>query len=126
MSAIPPEAMADLQRAQQLRAQSQAVANKLGELRMEVQEHERVVAVLKTLDKSRSCFRLMGEVLVERTVDQVLPELEMNLQQLSKTIENGHEQRAVLDKQANQLMEPHSSLLEELGRREVAGASSGA
>jgi len=33
---------------------------------------------MKTLDPQRKCFRLIGGVLVERTVEQVLPALEKN------------------------------------------------
>ena len=38
---------------------------------------------LKGVDQDRKCFRMVGGVLVERTVKEVVPALEHNLQQVS-------------------------------------------
>lgn len=47
-----------------------------------MQEHQAVIKSLETLDPSRKCFRLVGEVLVERTVKEVLPAVKSNAEQL--------------------------------------------
>lgn len=41
-----------------------------------------VIDTLKDVDASRKCFRLVGGVLVERTVKEVLPALESNKEQV--------------------------------------------
>merc|ERR1719381_49726 len=55
---------------------------------MEMNEHSLVIETLKEVDPSRKCFRLVGGVLVERTVKEVLPALENNKEQISKIIES--------------------------------------
>lgn len=42
-----------------------------------------VVGVLKEVEGERRCFRLVGGVLVERSVKEVLPALEHNNQQVN-------------------------------------------
>ena len=42
-----------------------------------------VVETLKEVDQSRKCFRMVGGVLVERTVNEVLPALINNHQQVT-------------------------------------------
>lgn len=41
-----------------------------------------VIDTLREVDPSRKCFRLVGGVLVERTVKEVLPALETNKEQV--------------------------------------------
>lgn len=41
-----------------------------------------VIDTLKEVDPSRKCYRLVGGVLVERTVKEVLPALENNKEQV--------------------------------------------
>jgi len=40
-----------------------------------------VIETLKEVEKERKCFRMIGGVLVERTVGEVLPALEANKEQ---------------------------------------------
>ena len=47
-----------------------------------MQEHQAVIKALEQLNPSRKCFRLVGEVLVERTVQEVLPAVKNNTEQL--------------------------------------------
>lgn len=42
-----------------------------------------VIDTLKDVDPSRKCFRLVGGVLVERTVKEVLPALQTNKEQVT-------------------------------------------
>lgn len=44
-----------------------------------------VIDVLKDVEGERRCFRLVGGVLVERTVKEVLPALEHNREQVNFT-----------------------------------------
>jgi prefoldin subunit 2 len=61
-----------------MRSELQNTRVKLGELEAEVNEHALVIETLQPLDGQRKCFRLVGGVLVERTVKDVLPALKSN------------------------------------------------
>ncbi|KAK7204775.1 Prefoldin beta-like protein [Myxozyma melibiosi] len=56
----------------------QQLAQKIGELESETDEHKLVLDTLKPLPADRKCFRMIGGVLVERTVADVIPALETN------------------------------------------------
>jgi prefoldin subunit 2 len=60
--------------------------NKITELSMDATEHELVISTLEPLDKARKCFRLVGDVLVERTVGETLPAVLKNKQNLEEAI----------------------------------------
>ena len=47
---------------------------------------------MKDLDGDRKCFRMVGGVLCERTVKEVLPILKTNVEQLVKVIESLNQQ----------------------------------
>uniref|UniRef100_A0A3B4CV56 Prefoldin subunit 2 n=1 Tax=Pygocentrus nattereri TaxID=42514 RepID=A0A3B4CV56_PYGNA len=73
---------------QRMRQEQRSMASKAAELEMEINEHSLVIDTLKEVDPSRKCYRLVGGVLVERTVKEVLPALENNKEQISKIIES--------------------------------------
>ncbi|KDE03816.1 hypothetical protein MVLG_05700 [Microbotryum lychnidis-dioicae p1A1 Lamole] len=63
----------------------QALASKIGELEREAEEHGLVIETLTEANATtpdRKCFRLVGGILVERTVADVLPALKTQLEQL--------------------------------------------
>ncbi|XP_034470943.1 prefoldin subunit 2 isoform X2 [Hippoglossus hippoglossus] len=72
---------------QRMRQEQRGMASKAAELEMDINEHSLVIDTLREVDSSRKCFRLVGGVLVERTVKEVLPALENNKEQISKIIE---------------------------------------
>ncbi|GJJ73859.1 prefoldin subunit 2 [Entomortierella parvispora] len=61
-----------------MKSELTSLAQKIGELETESDEHTLVVDTLSPLDGDRKCFRLVGGVLVERTVKEVLPALKTN------------------------------------------------
>jgi chaperonin cofactor prefoldin len=65
-------------RFQEMRAELTQIWNKITELDMERNEHTLVLNAIQPLDASRKCFRLIGGVLVERTVGEVLPAVTRN------------------------------------------------
>lgn len=70
-----------------LRQEQRGLASKAAELEMELTEHSLVIDTLKEVDPSRKCYRMVGGVLVERTVREVLPALENNKEQIGKIME---------------------------------------
>ncbi|SPO47719.1 related to GIM4 - Gim complex component (prefoldin subunit 2) [Moesziomyces antarcticus] len=75
---------------QSRRSELQGIASKVGELEGEADEHKLVIDTLTEASKAdpkRKCFRLIGGVLVERTVKEVLPALQTNLEGLKQILE---------------------------------------
>ncbi len=67
--------------------QLQQLAQKVGDLETENDEHSLVIGTLQPLPPSRKCFRMIGGILVERTVEDVLPQLEANQAGLTSVME---------------------------------------
>jgi len=65
----------------------QTLAQKIGEIEQDVDEHRLVAETLEPLPKERRCFRLTNGVLVERTVEDVLPALKTNSDGLRQVLE---------------------------------------
>ncbi|GJE84336.1 prefoldin beta-like protein [Phanerochaete sordida] len=78
-----------------LQNELQSLANKIGELEQEAEEHTLVLSTLNEAleaEPDRKCFRLVGGVLVERTVKDVVPALQTNRGGIQKVISNLTEQ----------------------------------
>jgi len=78
-----------------LQGDLQALAGKIGELEQEAEEHGLVLTTLNEAlneEPDRKCFRLIGGVLVERTVKDVVPALQTNREGIRKVIANLTEQ----------------------------------
>lgn len=67
-----------------------------------------VIDTLKTVDDSRKCFRLIGGVLCERTVKDVLPQLNDAKEQLEKLIASRNEQLTKKGIEINKFREQHN------------------
>ena len=74
----PTPTAAVIQKYRQLSAECQQLMSKIAELEMDRNEHKLVEDTLVPLDSGRRAYRLVGEVLVERTVGEVLPSVEAN------------------------------------------------
>ncbi|KAF7309951.1 hypothetical protein MIND_00367700 [Mycena indigotica] len=73
----------------------QSLAGKIGELEQESDEHGLVLSTLNealAADPHRKCFRLIGGVLVERTVQDVVPALQTNRDGIKKVLSSLSEQ----------------------------------
>mmetsp|Transcript_3772 Transcript_3772/g.5776 ORF Transcript_3772/g.5776 Transcript_3772/m.5776 type:complete len:124 (+) Transcript_3772:129-500(+) len=74
----------------QMNSEMQSLIQQLTKAEMERNEHRLVEETLEPLDPDRRAFRLVGGVLVERTVREVLPSVKenrVNLDTLTKHIE---------------------------------------
>jgi prefoldin subunit 2 len=87
-------AMADAQITEQqvvatyksMRAEVRQLAEKIGELEVEITEHDRVVQTLQGLPDDRKAYRMVGGVLVERTVKEVLPAVSSNREGIAQVL----------------------------------------
>ncbi|XP_052188425.1 prefoldin subunit 2 [Diospyros lotus] len=69
-----------------MRTELNQIYSKITELEMEVSEHTLVINAIKPLDPSRRCYRMIGGVLVERTIREVLPAVQRNKEGLDEVI----------------------------------------
>lgn len=93
---------------QQLRNEQRNLVNSLNTLEMDLKEHQTVIATLQTVDPDRKCFRLIGGVLCERTVKEVLPQLTENKEYIEKRITKINEDLMKKGVQINKFKEEHN------------------
>ncbi|XP_031949200.1 prefoldin subunit 2 [Corvus moneduloides] len=91
-----------------LRQDQRGLASKAAELELELNEHSLVIETLREVDPTRKCFRMVGGVLVERTVKEVLPALESNKEQISKLIEALAQQLQAKGRELTEFRERHN------------------
>ncbi|KAL7374492.1 hypothetical protein ABVT39_001810 [Epinephelus coioides] len=108
---------------QRMRQEQRSMASKSAELEMEINEHSLVIETLKEVDPSRKCFRLVGGVLVERTVKEVLPALESNKEQISKIIESINTQMQTKGRELTEYRERYNIRLVGEGEGDAQGQS---
>jgi prefoldin subunit 2 len=74
---------------QALRDEQTQLVQKTQDLEMDLKEHDLVLSTLSTItDKTRRCYRMIGGVLIEHTVAEVVPALETNREQIHNVIES--------------------------------------
>ncbi|KAF4819498.1 putative prefoldin subunit 2 [Colletotrichum siamense] len=66
----------------------QQIAQKIGDVEQEAEEHKLVLETLQPLSGDRKAFRLINGVLMEQTVKDVLPALTTNSEGLKKVLED--------------------------------------
>ncbi|OIW35239.1 Prefoldin beta-like protein [Coniochaeta ligniaria NRRL 30616] len=66
----------------------QQIAQKIGDVEQEAEEHKLVLETLDPLPEDRKCFRMINGVLVERTVKDVIPALKTNADGLKKVLDD--------------------------------------
>ncbi|KAE8367195.1 Prefoldin beta-like protein [Aspergillus caelatus] len=65
----------------------QQMAQKIGDIEQEAEEHKLVIETLEPLPEERKCFRMVNGVLVERSIKDVLPTLKTNSDGLKQVLE---------------------------------------
>jgi len=75
-----------------MKAEQSNILSKISELETESNEHTLVINAIEKLEPERKCFRLVGGVLVERTVGEVLPAVKRNRDGLSELLEKLNQQ----------------------------------
>ncbi|KAG2382928.1 hypothetical protein C9374_004895 [Naegleria lovaniensis] len=67
------------------------IAGTVAKLELEIRDHSSVLTALRELDGDRKCYRLIGGVLAERTVKEVVPAVESNMENLENTVKKLHQ-----------------------------------
>lgn len=109
-----------------LRAELNQIYSKITELELEVTEHSLVISAIQPLDPSRKCYRMIGGVLVERTIKEVLPAVQRNKEGLEEVISRLYEslekkRKEIIDFEAKykiRIRNSDSAAKDEAGRKE--------
>ena len=65
-----------------MREQCTDLSMKINTMDLDKTEHELVINALEPLPADRKCYRMIGSVVVERTVGEVLPAVKKNREQV--------------------------------------------
>ncbi|VVA98721.1 unnamed protein product [Arabis nemorensis] len=98
----PPNEQAVLNIYEAMRSELSQIYSNITELEMQVSEHSLVINAIQPLDQSRKCCRMIGGVVVERTIKEVLPAVQRNKEGLEEVVKNQYEK---LEKKKKDLTE---------------------
>ncbi|NWY07782.1 PFD2 protein, partial [Nothoprocta ornata] len=104
-SRVPPQVVTRFNR---LRQEQRGLASKAAELELELNEHSLVIETLRAVEAARRCYRMVGGVLVERTVKEVLPALESNKEQIGRLLETLTQQLQAKGRELSDFRELHN------------------
>eukprot|EP00923_Selenidium_pygospionis_P009192 GHVN01015708.1.p1 GENE.GHVN01015708.1~~GHVN01015708.1.p1 ORF type:complete len:160 (+),score=35.99 GHVN01015708.1:37-480(+) len=97
-----------IQEAQRLQKVKIAIINKVNDLEADKREHSLVLEAFQGIPEDRRCFRIVGGVMVERTVKEVRPVIAAHEKAVGRAIEE-------LDKQLEGRSKEHAFLAARLG-----------
>lgn len=100
------------------RREQQNYMQRIAELEGEIHEHNLVYDQLKELDDARRAHRLVGGALIEKTVGQVRPEIQENLNKFNTMIKMLQEQLVRKEKETEDFMTEYK-----ITRRAPAGGN---
>lgn len=87
-----------------MRREQQIMMSKISELEGEIHEHNLVHDQLKALNDDRRAHRLVGGALIEKTVGQVRPEIEENLNKFNAMVKSLQTQLLAKEKEMEDFM----------------------
>ena len=75
-----------------MRQDQSAMMSRIAQLEGELHEHSLVTTTLKAMEPTRRTHRLVGGVLIEKTVKDVLPEVEQAMENIATAVKAFNEQ----------------------------------
>ena len=91
-----------------LRNEQRNLASKISELQVDLNEHKLVLETLKGVENDRKCFRMVGGILVQRTVGEIVPALASNADKMEKLITTIEGQLTSKGREITDYMEKHN------------------
>ncbi|CCH40916.1 Prefoldin subunit 2 [Wickerhamomyces ciferrii] len=64
------------------------LTSKINQLKSDQEEHKIVIETLSKTSEERRCFRMIGGALIEKTVGETKPVLDLKFQNISKTLDS--------------------------------------
>lgn len=117
MSVGEPEAI--LNQYKQMGMECSNIAAKVHELNNEKEEHRLVVEQLLKLEDDRRAYRLIGDVLVEKNVSELLPIVTENLDGIKQIIATLNGQLDQKDERRRKFKEEHGIMTQEERERKL-------
>jgi len=108
----------DMQVLQRMKSDINAISRKVAELEQQRDEHNLVIKTLSKLEASRKCYRMVGGVLVQRTVGEVLPAVTQNKETLVQNIATLEAEVQERNKQITEFAREHGLLTQTVGKDE--------
>ncbi|KAM9984390.1 hypothetical protein ACTFIZ_004103 [Dictyostelium cf. discoideum] len=84
-----------------LKSQQQQIISRISEFESDVGEYGLVINAIQNLESNRKCFRMVGGVLVERTVGEVLPQIKQNRDGIKEVVKKLDENLQIKTKELN-------------------------
>lgn len=75
-----------------MRQDQSQLMSRIAQLEGELHEHSLVTTTLKAMEPTRRCHRLVGGVLIEKPVKDVLPEVEQAMENIAQAVKQFNEQ----------------------------------
>ena len=100
---MTPEAAEQLTKAAQLKQRVNGIAQKVADLDLQMNDHQLVLNTFKGMDDSRKCWRLVGGVLVEKSVGIVRPNIDAQRKLLEGAIGKLKAEMVSCEKQADEI-----------------------
>ena len=97
----------------QMSAECQQTAFKINELSGERDQHRLVIENLSKLDPERKAFRLIGSVLVQRTVGEILPIVQINYDGIKELIVKLESNLSTKDQERNEYKIKHGIMTQD-------------
>eukprot|EP01038_Epipyxis_sp_PR26KG_P009205 gene9205-12415_t len=110
MSENPEEILGKYKR---MMAECQNVAAKISELNLERDEHRLVIESLSKLESERIAFRLVGGVLIQKTVGEALPAVQQNYDGIRELLEKLDATLKTKDNERREYKEKHGIMTQE-------------
>eukprot|EP01083_Nonionella_stella_P020342 56409_1 len=83
---LTPEQQEAFAKWKRMRSEVQQLQSKIGELDSQRNEHSLVLRTIEKMDPDRTCYRMIGGVLVKQTVKEVIPQVKKTEEGLGETI----------------------------------------
>ncbi|KAH9395861.1 Prefoldin subunit 2 [Tyrophagus putrescentiae] len=91
-----------------MRQEQRAISNRLISLEADVNEHRLVLDALKQVDEERKAFRLVGGVLIEQKVKDVIPDLQTNIEKMMSAAESSEARMKEKGAQIQEYVKEHN------------------
>jgi len=98
---------------QGMTSECRSIMSKIGELNLEKDEHRLVIDTMNKLSSDRRAYRLVGGILVARTVGEVLPQIAQNYEGITQILEKLNDTLKNKDAERKAYKEKHGIMTQE-------------
>eukprot|EP00300_Choanocystis_sp_HF-7_P028496 c3417_g1_i1.p1 GENE.c3417_g1_i1~~c3417_g1_i1.p1 ORF type:complete len:161 (+),score=37.86 c3417_g1_i1:36-485(+) len=100
--------------------------SKIAELEQDMREHDLVLTALSEVEDTRKCYRMIGDVLVERTAATVAPAVQKNRAGILDVVDKLKQQMLVKETEIRDLQKRYNIRIKGPGERNQSAPAGGA